>query len=327
MMEKKIFTYRAFGLNIETELELPEAMEYSFDQPDVLITIKESRRCPKDVLDFKMEPNYFLLNMPNLGEMVVTNGKRIEIHLFDQDESLKKFLRLFVLGSGFGILLFQRGIIPLHGSAVIKDNNALLLLGDSGSGKSTTAHYLDQYHGFELICDDLIAVGFDSKKQPVIWPSYPQIKLNEDSMKVFSLNKEDYPSVENGKNKRKIDIGSSPAHGPFVFSKIYILDPQINSPMLRALSGTAKFETLLKYLFRKEYAFFIQQHKQNFESFLQLLNQTQIHMLYRSNKDTLNANLADMIEIIHSSFYDQKKSPNLKEDSNDDHHEIQPKKS
>ena len=51
--------------------------------------------------------------------------------------------------------MFERGFLPLHGSAVDCHGRALILSGEKGAGKSTLALKLHRL-GFPLICDDLL---------------------------------------------------------------------------------------------------------------------------------------------------------------------------
>ena len=48
-------------------------------------------------------------------------------------------VRLYLLGTCMGALLFQRKLLPLHGSAVVINGKAYAFVGDSGAGKSTLA--------------------------------------------------------------------------------------------------------------------------------------------------------------------------------------------
>ena len=68
-----------------------------------------------------------------------------------------KDVRLFLLGSAMGALLHQRGVWPLHGSAVAIQHGAVLFVGAKGSGKSTLAGAFHQ-RGFQVLSDDVCAV-------------------------------------------------------------------------------------------------------------------------------------------------------------------------
>ncbi len=61
----------------------------------------------------------------------------------------------------------------MHGAAVARDGEAILLPGSSGAGKSTLAAFLAA-HGYDYISDDLIALRNDGKVMP--WPTPFSIK-------------------------------------------------------------------------------------------------------------------------------------------------------
>jgi hypothetical protein len=53
----------------------------------------------------------------------------------------------------------RRGLITLHGAAVERDGQAVLLLGHAGAGKTSAALLLCREQGFRLIGNDLVVVG------------------------------------------------------------------------------------------------------------------------------------------------------------------------
>jgi hypothetical protein len=65
------------------------------------------------------------------------------------------FLAYLVLESH----LHLYGIVTLHGAAVERHGHAVLLLGHSGAGKTTTAVRLCHDHGFSLLGNDLVVTG------------------------------------------------------------------------------------------------------------------------------------------------------------------------
>jgi serine kinase of HPr protein (carbohydrate metabolism regulator) len=54
-------------------------------------------------------------------------------------EASRVEIETFLMGTIAGILLHQRGIMPLHGSCVEINDAAIALTGPSGRGKSTLA--------------------------------------------------------------------------------------------------------------------------------------------------------------------------------------------
>jgi hypothetical protein len=95
-------------------------------------------------------------------------------------------VRLFLLGSAFGALLHQRGILPIHGSAITYQGQAFILTGISGAGKSTLAAALVR-KGCKLLTDDVAAITFNQAGTPWVQPAYPQQKLWRDSAVMMKL--------------------------------------------------------------------------------------------------------------------------------------------
>ena len=64
-------------------------------------------------------------------------------------------VRLFLLGSVWGALALQRGLLPLHASAVGRDRTVHAFTGPPGAGKSTLAAALAA-RGYPLFTDDML---------------------------------------------------------------------------------------------------------------------------------------------------------------------------
>ena len=58
-----------------------------------------------------------LLEIPGVGRFYVHAGKQVRVQA-DSDVKAED-LRLFLLGSAFGAIYFQRGFFPLHASVVV----------------------------------------------------------------------------------------------------------------------------------------------------------------------------------------------------------------
>ena len=96
-------------------------------------------------------------------------------------------MRLFLLGTSFGALLMQRGILPLHGSAMVVNGRGVVFTGMSGAGKSSLLAAFRK-KGYPFLTDDVVAVTVDTAGTAWIHPSYPQQKLWRDSTKAVGVD-------------------------------------------------------------------------------------------------------------------------------------------
>ncbi len=73
----------------------------------------------------------------------------------------------FLLGSVFGALCHQNGLLPLHASSVRSGGGVTAFLGDSGAGKSTMAACL-QERGYGIVSDDICVLEDRTAEMKVI---------------------------------------------------------------------------------------------------------------------------------------------------------------
>ena len=104
-----------------------------------------------------------------------------------------------------GILLMQRRILPLHGSAIAIDGKAYVFIGESGAGKSTIASSFMK-KGYQLLSDDVIAVSLLDGDKPWVIPAYPQQKLWQDSLNHFGMKTNDYMPLFDRETKYSVPV-------------------------------------------------------------------------------------------------------------------------
>src|ERR1700743_3642340 len=97
-------------------------------------------------------PTQYLLNIHGIARYLVNQGREIVIELDDTAPALD--VRAYLLGSIFVVLCQQRGLLPLHASAIAGNSGVLAFLANSGQGKSTLAAHLAQ-RGFRVLADDV----------------------------------------------------------------------------------------------------------------------------------------------------------------------------
>ena len=150
---------------------------------------------PHDTPFVQMARSDLRLRVEGIARFRVSGGERIAFDPW-QGEGNPGDLRTFLLGSAVGALLIQRGMLVLHGNALEKDGRAIVSLGHSGAGKSTTAYALMQ-QGWRLLADDLVAIT----PEGLVLPGIPRIKLWHDAVRAFGLDPETLPPIRQGMGK------------------------------------------------------------------------------------------------------------------------------
>lgn len=181
--------YWAYGLLVESELEFPELLPYSFEKADVTVQFGKAPKSieGEDVLHkatVSMSPREYLLHLLNIGIYYAANGNKIIIEpLQGSDENS---LRLFALSNAFSAILYQRNFIPLHASGIFHKDGVVLFCGNSGAGKSTVVSSLQQ-KGYQVFTDDVCVLQPQQDNSIKVLPSYPMIKLWEDSFSKIGI--------------------------------------------------------------------------------------------------------------------------------------------
>ena len=94
----------------------------------------------------------FLLSIPDVARFYAGHGRDVRVDPAPGADV--RDLRLYLLGSVFGALCHQHGLLPLHASAVETGGQVTAFLGVSGAGKSTLAAFLGR-RGYRIVSDDI----------------------------------------------------------------------------------------------------------------------------------------------------------------------------
>lgn len=185
-------TYTTFGLTIASEMELPELLPAE-GPAQVRVAygpVPESLEEPDATgLFFQIKGDRHLINLQKVvrARFLVQDGNRITIQRLEEghDESI----RLYLLGSCMRGLLYQRDLLPMHGSAIATDDGALVFAGGSGAGKSTLAALFHQ-RGYQLLSDDICALQVGPDGQARVLPGYPRLKLWADTTRKLEIDQQ-----------------------------------------------------------------------------------------------------------------------------------------
>jgi hypothetical protein len=194
--------YCALGAEISSDLVLPE-LQPSESTSDALVQIQQGDHeqwpslepSPHSTPILQLAPQDWRLELEGIGWFRATGGERLEWQRWDDSVS-DRDIRTFAVTSGLGALAIQRGALVLHGTALERDGEAILLLGHPAAGKSTLAWCLLQ-EGWHLLSSEIVAVGSDGIAQP----GMHQLKLWYDAAVALDLNCAQLPPVRKGLNR------------------------------------------------------------------------------------------------------------------------------
>ncbi len=137
--------------------------------------------------NYQANAESFLLQVPNGVRFLVQGGHSI---IYDRDAGVSdREVALFLLGSAWGALCYQRDLLPLHASGVIIGNAVHAFTGTSGAGKSTLSAALAD-RGFVFFTDDILIV--DTKNQEgaiTCYSGQKDLKLWKDALEMTNAAK------------------------------------------------------------------------------------------------------------------------------------------
>jgi hypothetical protein len=228
-----MYKYWGFGLNITSEIKFPELLPTDFTVADMTIAVGktpeklESETAIKRAYSWLTDDEY-LLHLKTVGRYYAAHGNKIVVEPVPGID--EHSVRLFLLGTVIAAILYQRGQIPLHASAIVKDGRLVLFAGNSGAGKSTLIASLAK-RGYVIFTDDICVLQHSSGNTEVLGTaSYPMVKLWEDA--IGQLDNEQF-------NKDFKIRPKLPKYGQFFYDKfnskslpvdkLFILSPQNNA--------------------------------------------------------------------------------------------------
>lgn len=247
-------TYTAFGLKIKSMIPLPELTQINLvDTPEVEIVVADlDTEFAYKVSQYGkiiVEDHKVMFIVKDAAKFLIQDGQKITVLLMANYDINK--VRLYILGTCMGILLMQRKILALHGSAVAINGNAYAFVGNSGAGKSTLATAFMK-NGYKMLSDDVIPVMLNENDYPYIIPTYPQQKLWDESLEYFEMCARNYNPLFDRENKFAIPVHSQYYKEPLPLGGIFEITKtdEDASIQIKPIQHLERFSTLFNQTFR-----------------------------------------------------------------------------
>jgi len=165
------FNYTAYGLSWQLPLSWPDLRSSQNQNPDVVVRFGS---VPKGLPDSvavgplrNVTQGAVLFTFPQVARYLIRDG--CEIIIQPEPDADDSTIILALLGTCAAILLHQRGILPIHASAIKTPRGAVLFTGHSGYGKSTLlGAFLGR--GYAMLNDDIAAIEMEEDGRPQVLP-------------------------------------------------------------------------------------------------------------------------------------------------------------
>ncbi|HEF7294284.1 TPA: aldolase [Bacillus cereus] len=302
----KGISYKAFGLMILSEISLPELPQINkaIENIDVIIETGDLTEVWDEYDQYKkhliVTDDGVLMKIPNAAVFYIQAGKRIIVSLLkDYDEDA---IRLYLLGSCMGIILMQRKILPLHGSAVAIDGKAYAFIGESGAGKSTlAAAFMNK--GYELMTDDIVAISFKHNEIPIVTPAYPHQKLWKQSLQAFGMESNQYRPIFQRETKYSIPV-SSQFHGSELQlgGAFELVKGNCGQITIQPTQKLKRLQTLFSHTYRNFLISRLNLMEWHFNVSTSLLNRTP---MYRLQRNTLDFTAHDLVTLVLHTIHEE----------------------
>ena len=253
--------YAVYGLNVLSEMEIPELALSQQKNADVVVSLGDvpaSLSHPTAANDwFEVSESECLLKIPGVGRYLIEDGQSIRVdRRVDRSRQRGNGTRMtdlfvYLLGSAFGVLLHQRGWLPLHVSAVQAGHSVWAFSGDSGAGKSTLAAFLNRQYGYPIVSDD-VSVLCPEDTEPLLHPGPRKLKLWKSAIDELGFRNERLIQDLQNTEKYQLYLEDRTVHKPSRMRALIMLDRcgDGEASMLEPLHGMRAFEAVASTIYR-----------------------------------------------------------------------------
>ena len=182
----------------------------------------------------------FAIQFPGVGSFYARDGR--EVVYCTEPDADHDWVKLYLNGQVLVALLHQRKIINFHASSFIHHSRGVMVLGDTGAGKSSlTISFVLAGAGF--LSDDLTPVIF-REGIPYILPLDRRVKIREATAVQLNIGRERLAEAEAGTGKKYLSLGHAGVADHKLHTILRIETGDVRKPMFIQPSAAEKFSLL-----------------------------------------------------------------------------------
>ena len=189
-MSSKAYTYTLCGWRVRSNMPLSTTVTKTIcdgEHIDIVIEIANGRspitkHAGPVVFQHSLERS--LIRIENVADFEISSGRQIRV--WPAARSTQKDIEIYLFGPVWATLCHQRGILPLHASAIVTGDGITAFAGHSGAGKSSIAASMSSLD-YKLVADDILPISFNQNSIPGAWPYLRRLKLKSDSIHGLAL--------------------------------------------------------------------------------------------------------------------------------------------
>ncbi len=232
---------------------------------------------------FMASPTQALLSVPGGARFFVNNGETIT---YDRGGMSDREVALFLSGSAWGLLCYQRSLLPLHASAIIKEGHVHAFTGPSGAGKSTLSAALAA-RGRHFFTDDVLIIDpAEIEETTRCYAGQKDLKLWKDALKLTGAEKMDAVRDAEGFEKyfaRPAHAGSQSVGELASLSILASSNDGVKDTrfMIKTVSGAMALKNLRESVYRPRFAEAIWGRKKLFETLAKIISNVSVQIFDR----------------------------------------------
>lgn len=247
--------YTLSGLHTHSDIVLADVPRSNFDADRVDVLIQMARglspiaHLPERFI-FKHSTELSRIKIDTVADFEIREGKHIAI--WPAAGAKQKEIEIFLLGPVWATLCHQRGLLPLHASAIVGDRGIVAFAGHSGAGKSTTAALMHSLQ-YQLFADDILPIAFNENSEPGAWPYLRRLKLRRDAIHHLALTPSS-PVSERLDSEKHFVVPERVANDRWNrLERLYLLEIDPAGPSIEPISGAEAVHALIDQTYHRDF--------------------------------------------------------------------------